>query len=167
MIGNKVGKHGKILDRNRVINENMVASNSAVKFKAGERGFDTVLMGEVAEKIERAHRGRVMDDIQVAAHDERPLDLVHELPDFFESPNRIFITDGIGAPKTVVIDHCEAVFKAGDLEVEIVRWHTTECDMFAIFTINKFGRGLSERDAAEDEIPQSTIAPGEVKTPVR
>lgn len=108
-----------------------------------------------------------MDNIQVAAHDERTLNLAHELPDFCKSLDRILVTDRVGAPETVVVDDGEAVFEVGDLEVEIVRWHATERDVLAIFAVDKLGRSLGERNATENEISESTIAAGEIETPIR
>lgn len=56
MVGDEVGEHGEILDVDLVAHEDMVAGDGAVEFEAGERGFRVIFVGEVAEKIERAHR---------------------------------------------------------------------------------------------------------------
>lgn len=95
----------------------MVASDFAVKLKTRKRRFDMIFVCQIMKKVELTHRGRIMDNIQITAHNERPLNPTDNLSDFSKGFNRICVTDWIGSPKTMMINDSYTVFKLSDLDI--------------------------------------------------
>lgn len=99
----------------------MVAGNFAVIFESGQRGFDMIFVSEVAEKIEWAHSGRFMNNVEIAAHYNRTFEIFDDFSNFGKGLDGFFIANWIWTPETVMIHNRKAVFKFSNLQNSIIQ----------------------------------------------